>query len=220
MFRIKSAYKIVFHPAVLFELGNVALAFGYATNLAIVLNVLLVVAILVSRVLTVTRKKSVDISYWILAGVGSFTAGSIIYKAVIDDSVGISTYLAASTYLFWAVGYICSYYLEQRKQKLKLFINNPQFHFGIGDMLVVNVQGVLNPFSFPFTVIGFIKSLIVGKSKKIHNKRLRKLYIECSSARIYALGFFIGAVSLFSVPHLVVAQICWGLAYLQYGKDS
>jgi len=212
--------KIIFHPALLFELGNVALAVGFATHLAIGLNIGLVVAVLISRILSVVRKKTYDISYLILAGVGLFTASSIIYKAYTGDGLQIASVLAALTYVFWAVGYLCSLYLERKKKSAKSFIVNPQFHFGIGDMLVVNVSGSLNPYSFPFTVIGFIKSLFVGKAKKIQSKFWRKAYAEVSSARIYALGFFIGAISLIAIPHLVIAQICWGLAYLQYGKDS
>ena len=217
---LKSLRKVVLHPALFFELGNLALAFGFATYLAIGLNAGLVLAVLVSRILSVVKKKTYDISYLLLAGVGLFTAGSVIYKAQTDDGLEASSILAALTYIFWAVGYLCSLYLERKKQRAGSFLVNPQFHFGIGDMLVVNVQGTLNPYSFPFTVIGFVKSLFVGRAKHIRNKRWRKVYGEVSSARIYAAGFFIGAVSLITIPHLVIAQVCWGLAYLQYGKDS
>lgn len=212
--------KTIFHPAFLFEAGNVALAIGFATQLAIALNIGLVIAVFVSRLLSVVKKKSYDVSYLILAGVGLFTASSIIYKAYTENGFELSSFLAAFTYVFWAIGYLCSMYLERKKKSAKTFVGNPQFYFGIGDMLVVNVQGTLNLFSFPFTVIGFIKSLFIGKASRIKNKKLRKIYTEFSSARIYAVGFFVGALSLITVPHLVVAQICWGLAYLQYGKDE
>jgi len=215
-----SLRKIVFHPAFLFELGNLALAFGYATYIAIVVSAGLVVTVFVARFLSVIKKKTYDVSYLILAGVGLFTAGSVLYKAYFGDGLNISAILAAFTYIFWAIGYLCSLYLERKKKNAKTFIGNPQFHFGIGDMLVVNVQGSLNIFSFPFTVIGFIKSFFVGNSKHIRNKSWRKLYENISSARIYALGFFIGAISTIAVPNLLIAQICWGLAYLQYGKDT
>ncbi|MEK7152741.1 MAG: hypothetical protein AAB834_02235, partial [Patescibacteria group bacterium] len=164
---IKSFSKVVLHPAFLFELGNLALAFGYATQLAIAVNGGLVVAVFVARLLSVVRKKTYDISFLILAGVGLFTAGSIIFKAYTGTGLNISSTLAALTYIFWAAGYLCSLYLEHKRQNAKLFIINPQFHFGIGDMLVVNVQGTLNPYSFPFTVLGFIKSLFVGNAKRI-----------------------------------------------------
>lgn len=212
--------KIIFHPAFLFEAGNLALAFGYATHLAIGINAALVVAVFVSRLLSVVKKKTYDISYLILASVGLFTAGSVLYKAWVEGGLTVSAVLAAFTYVFWAVGYLFSLYFERRKKTAKLFLANPQFHFGIGDMLVVNVQGSLNLFSFPFTVAGFIKSLFIGRAKRIKNTFWRKAYVEVSSARIYAFGFFVGAISLIAVPHLVIAQICWGLAYLQYGKDS
>lgn len=217
---LKTLRTIIFHPAFLFEAGNLALAFGYATHLAIGINAALVVAVFVSRLLSVVRKKAYDISYLILASVGLFTAGSIIYKAWDEGGITISAMLAAGTYVFWAIGYLFSLYFERRKKSAKLFLANPQFHFGIGDMLVVNVQGSLNIFSFPFTVLGFIKSFFIGKSKQIKSRFWRKAFVKVSSARIYATGFFVGAISLITVPHLVIAQICWGLAYLQYGKDT
>lgn len=217
---IKNFLKIVFHPAFLFELGNLALAFGYATELAIAISAGLVITVFITRFLSVVKKKKYDVSYLVLASVGIFTAGSILYKAYFNGGITLSAVLAALTYIFWAIGYLCSLYLERKKKQSEIFIDNPQFHFGIGDMLVVNVQGSLNVFSFPFTVIGFIKSLFVGSAKRIRNKSWRSVYENVSSARIYALGFFIGAVSTVAVPYLLFAQICWGLAYLQYGKDA
>lgn len=218
---IKTALKIISHSALLFEVGNVALAFGYATNVAIAVNVLLVVAIIIARYVTVVRHKPYDVSFVILAAVGLFTAASIIYKTVdTGNGFSLTLLLAILTYIFWAIGHLCAGYLQHVHKNAKTPIINPQFHYGIGDMLVVNVQGYINWYSFPFTFLGFAKSMLTGKKKKLQNKNMITLYEQISSARLYCAGFFLGAIASIAVPHLAIAQLFWGLAYLQFGKDT
>ena len=213
--------KIISHPALLFEVGNVALAIGYAETVAIVVNILLVVAILIARWTTVVRKKPYDISFIILACVNFFTGLSVLYKAtIIDDGLTVGSTLAALTYIFWAIGHFYAGRLQNKNKKAQTALKNPQFHYGIGDMLVVNVQGTLNVFSFPFTVAGFIKSVLTGRKKTIRKRVIRQLYMQVSSARLYAAGFIVGAVSTYDVLHLAVAQVLWALAYLHFGKDT
>lgn len=218
---IKTALKIIAHPALLFEIGNVALAFGYATNVAIAVNVILVITIIFARYMTVERNKPYDVSFAILAAVGLFTAVSIIYKTSNSgNAFSLTIILAILTYVFWAIGHVCAGYLQHVHKNAKSPITNPQFHYGIGDSLVVNVQGYVNWFSFPFTLLGFIKSMLTGKKKKLRSKKAIMMYEQVSSARLYCAGFFLGAVASIAVPHLAIAQLFWGLAYLLFGKDT
>lgn len=209
--------KIILHPALLFEAGNLALAFGYAETLAIIVNTILLIAILTVRWIAVTKKKPYDISFGILAGVNFFTAGSVIYNgAIVNSSITLGVVIAALAYTFWAIGHLYA----GRKRSAATALTNPQFHYGIADMMIVNVQGTLNPYAFPFTVLGFLKSLFIGKKKKLRNATARHLYETISSARLYAAAFMIGALTSLAVPHLLIAQLCWALAYLQFGKDT
>ncbi len=215
---LRRTLEIVLHSALLFEIGNFCLALLYAETIAIALNALLILAILIARWFRVVKKKPYDVSFVILSLVQFFTAGSIIYNGFNTLHAGVI--LAAFTYLAWGTGHLWAGYAERHKKLRRHVGNNPQFYYGVGDMLVVNVQGSLNLYSFPFTVLGFLKSLTVGKSKQIHNKQYRKLYQEISSARLYALAFVVGAVTSIAIPLLVVAQLFWALAYLLFGKDE
>ncbi|MDQ5886642.1 MAG: hypothetical protein QG628_1039 [Patescibacteria group bacterium] len=216
--KFRTLREIVLHSALLFELGNLCLALLYAEKVAITLNILLISAIFIARWLHVIKKKPYDVSFLILSLVQFFTAGSIIYNGFNELHVGVI--LAATTYIAWGTGHLWAGYLESHKKSRRHVGNNPQFYYGIGDMLVVNVQGSLNVYSFPFTVLGFFKSLIIGKSKHIRSKNGRKVYQEVSSARLYALAFIIGAATSLTTPLLVVAQLFWASAYLLFGKDE
>lgn len=215
---IQTAQKIMLNSALLFELGNFCLALLYAETTAVVLNSLLIMAILIARWLNVAREKPYDVSFIILSLVQFFTAGSIIYNGF--DTLQTDIILAAFTYIAWGTGHLWAAYSERNKKLRHHVSKNPQFYYGIGDMLVVNVQGSLNIYSFPFTVLGFIKSLTVGRSKKIRSKRYLKLYQEVSSARLYALAFAIGAITSTAMPLFVVAQFFWAFAYILFGKDE
>lgn len=213
--------KIILHPALLLASGNTALAFGSAENIAIILNVLLVTAILYSRIKEVIKKGTKGVSFSILAAVNFFTALSVIYtNFIINDKTELISYLAALSYLSWGIGHIFAGMNEKRSKTSRTVSKNPQFYYGIGDMSAVNASGSVNPWSFPFMIVGFIKSMFIGKKFITKSKIINLIDNELTSARIYGTGFFIGAITSITIHYFMIAQLLWGLAYFQFKKDT
>jgi hypothetical protein len=213
--------KVILHPALLLAAGNAALAFGSAEAIAITLNILLVMAILITRWKEVRRNKPVGVPFVILALVNFITAGSVIYTNITGGKlVGLIGYAAALAYIAWGIGHLFAGRHERHDSTAKRVSENPQVYYGIGDMSAVNASGSINPFSFPFMIIGFIKSVFIGKRIETKTKTIKFIDSELTAARLYGAGYLVGAVTSLSTPYFVVAQLCWGLAYFQFKKDT
>jgi hypothetical protein len=212
--------NIVLHPALLFAIGNTALAVGHAEAIAITLNIGLVIALFAARYIEVIKKKRFGIPFGILAVVNFITAGSVIYTNVAHDKIGSLNYVAALAYVAWGVGHVLAGRHERRTTTAKHVAENPQVFYGVGDMSAVNASGSINPFSFPFMIIGFVKSIFIGKRIQTKNKSLRFIDSELTAARIYGIGFLVGAITSFGAPYFVFAQICWAVGYFQFKKDT
>lgn len=212
--------NLILHPALLFAAGNTALAVDHAEAIAITLNLGLVVALLVARYVEIVKKKPFGIPFSILAVVNFITAGSVIYTNIAGVKTGLLDYVAALAYIAWGIGHLLASRHERRASTAKRVIENPQVFYGIGDVSAVNASGSVNLYSFPFMIIGFLKSIFIGKRIKTQSKVVRFLDSELTSARIYGIGFAVGAVTSLSVPYFVVAQICWAVGYFQFKKDT
>lgn len=212
--------SIVLHPALLFAFGNTALAVGHAEAIAIGLNIGLVFAILIARYVETVKKKPFGIPFSILAVVNFITAGSVIYSNLAGSKTELLDYVAVFAYLAWGIGHLLAGWHERRRSSAKRISENPQVFYGVGDMLAVNASGSINPFSFPFMVTGFIKSIFIGKQVKAKNKSIQFINSEITAARLYGFGFIVGAVTSVAVPYFFVAQVCWALGYFQFKKDT
>ena len=218
---MKNIKQSILHPALLLAAGNTALALESAEIIAVSLNALLLAAILFSRWQEVTKNKPFGVSFTILALVNFFTAGSVIFTNVISaEPVSIMNYVAAIAFASWGVGHLLAGWHERKASKAKRVTENPQSYYGIGDMSAVNASGSLNPFSFPFMMIGFIKSIFIGKKVRTKNKLIKLIDTELTSARFYGTGFFVGALTSQALPYFVLAQLFWGLAYFQFKRDT
>jgi hypothetical protein len=118
------------------------------------------------------------------------------------------------------VGHLLAGRHERRTTTAKHIAENPQVFYGVGDMSAVNASGSINPFSFPFMIIGFVKSIFIGKRIQTKNKSLQFIDSELTAARIYGIGFLVGAITSFGAPYFVFAQICWAVGYFQFKKDT
>lgn len=213
--------QIILHPALLFASGNSALAFESAETIAVTLNVLLVCAILFARRKEVSSKKTFGIPFMILALVNFLTAVSIIYTNISSNEQGqFLDYVAAIAFVAWGIGHIFAARHERKSSTARKVADNPQFFYGIGNMSAVNASGSVNPYSFPFSIVGFIKSIFIGRRIDTKNKVIQFVDSEVTAARIYGTGFFVGAITSLGVPFFVVAQLFWGLAYFQFKKDT
>ena len=218
MFNLK---KVVLHPALLLAAGNTALAFGHAEAVAIALNILLVIAILVARAKEVRQKRPFGVPFIILALVNFATAGSVIYRNVgSNDHVGVIGYAAALAFIAWGIGHIFAGHHERNGSTAKHISENPQVFYGVGDISAVNAGGSVNFFSLPFMIIGFIKSIFIGKHIETKSKSVQFIDSEFTAARIYGAGYFVGALTSLSLPYFAIAQLLWSLAYFQFKKDT
>lgn len=211
---------LIFHPALLFAAGNAALAVGHAEVIAISINIGLVLILVVARVVELSRGKSFGVPFAILAIVNFITAISVIYMNLTTNRSHFLDYVAAVAYIAWGIGHLLAGRHERRTSVARNAAENPQVFYGIGDMSAVNASGSINPYSFPFMVIGFAKSTLIGKRAKTERVWITFADSEFTAARIYGVGYFVGAVTLLSAPYFVVAQVCWGLAYLSFKKDT
>jgi hypothetical protein len=213
--------NILFHPALLFAAGNTALAVGHAEAIAITLNIVLTLVMLAARFVEVTKGKPFGIPFGILAVVNFITAGSVIYTNMLGDTAAQPLdYVAAVAYVAWGVGHLFAGRHERRRSTAKRVSENPQVFYGVGDMSAVNASGSLNPFSFPFMVVGFIKSVFIGKRIRTKRRLVRFLDGELTAARLYGLGFFVGALTSLAIPYFFIAQTFWGFAYFSFRKDT
>jgi hypothetical protein len=212
--------NLIFHPALLFAAGNTALAVGHAEAIAITLNICLVLALLVARSIEIAKKKPFGIPFGILAIVNFLTAASVIYTNLTGDKTGLLDYVAALAYITWGIGHLLAGKHERRASTAKHITENPQVFYGVGDISAVNAGGNVNLFSFPFMLVGFIKSIFIGKQMKTQNKTLRFVDSELTAARIYGIGYAVGAITSLSAPYFVIAQVCWAVGYFQFKKDT
>ncbi len=218
---MKKIKQTFLHPALLLAAGNTALAFESAEKIAVTINLILVGAIITSRITDVYRKRSFGVPFIILAFVNFFTAASIIYSGVTSNNRGqLIYYIAPLAFVAWGVGHILAGRLEKSSSETKYVHENPQLYYGIGDMSAVNASGAINPFAFPFMILGFIKSLFIGTKIDNQSKIIKFIDIEFTAARLYSVGFIIGALTSLSFPYFVVAQIFWAVAYLQFRRDT
>ena len=212
--------KIILHPAFLLAIGNTALAFGHAGYIAIALNLLLVLAIFISRCKEVIKDKPFGVSFNILALVNFITAGFVIYNVTNSKKMMFISYVSALAYIAWGIGHILAGINERQIRKSNGISDNPQVFYGIGDMSAVNAGGSINAFSAPFMAVGFTKSIFIGKRIRTKDKFVKFIDRELTAARIYGVGYLVGAIT--SLPHLyfVIAQLSWCLAYFQFKKDT
>ncbi|MBP7837385.1 hypothetical protein KA021_01645 [Candidatus Saccharibacteria bacterium] len=219
---MKKIKKIVLHPALLFTAGNTVLALEHAELYASTLNVfVLLVIVLVRLTESSKRYKTRGMPFIILALVNLITAGSVIHKnSTGTDTVTAASYFTVISFIAWGLASIFAGLQERQKKSARAVLKNPQFYNGIGDMSAVNASGVINPISFPFMIIGFAKSFLIGRKIKTKHRLFKNIDKNLTSARLYGLGFFIGAATSLDLPYFVVAQLFWGLAYFQFKKEA
>ncbi|EDK72596.1 hypothetical protein TM7_0255, partial [candidate division TM7 genomosp. GTL1] len=71
----------------------------------------------------------------------------------------LAAHALAFALVIWGIGSLFASEHEKRDIKAQQFKENPQTYYGAGDMIAVNALGSLKSFSFPFMVMGFIKSV-------------------------------------------------------------
>jgi hypothetical protein len=218
---VKPQRKDLFlHPALLFAAGNTALAIGHAETVAVSINIVLVLVIIFARFMEFSKGKPFGVPFAILAVVNFITAASVVYVNVTTGKNHTLDYVAAGAYIAWGVGHLLAGRHERRASVAHGITENPQVLYGIGDISAVNASGSINLYSFPFMIIGFAKSVFIGKRIKTELKLINFMDSELTAARIYGLGYFVGAVTSLTAPYFVVAQIFWGLAYFSFRKDT
>jgi hypothetical protein len=129
--------------------------------------------------------------------------------------------ISAFAYCLWAVGSLFAGWLEKTNNTAKKIKENPQTYYGLGDMSAVNASGNINPYSFAIMLGGFIKSIFIGHAPiTAKNKYVKLFQQELTAARLYGIGYIVGAVTSFATIHFAIAQILWALAYFQFKTDT
>jgi hypothetical protein len=99
-------------------------------------------------------------------------------------------------------------------------LENPQMFYGVGDMAAVNASGIVNLLSFPFMVLGFVKSVLIGRKPAQRNGLSGFVQKEVTAARLYGAGYIIGALTSLVTINFAIAQMFWALAYFSFKRDT
>lgn len=162
-------------------------------------------------------------------GLKTFDAGGLAQALTLFDAsrwfsldqAVIAGHVSALAFVVWGIGHLWAGRHEKRKTKAKHIRENPQTYYGVGDMAAVNASGSLNPFSFPFLLLGFVKSILIGhRFRKKGNDLEKFVQKDVTAARLYGLGFVVGALTSLGTLNFAIAQACWALAYFQFKKDT
>lgn len=217
------------HPAVLLAVGNTSLALTQAEPLGIGLNVALVTTMIIVRCWERRRTRPLAIPFVLLAAVNVATAVSVEVDLAMraaggDVGTGLSTdviaaHASAVAFVLWAVGHLMASRQEVRRERAGRVRENPQLYYGFGDLTAVCAAGVVNPFSTPFVVIGLGRSLGSGRGEGRPRSRFGAFVRrEVTAARLYGVGFTVGALTSLSMPGFATAQACWAMAYFLFPR--
>ena len=144
-----------------------------------------------------------------------------VHNVLSVDRTILAAHASAFALVVWGMGSLFASKHEKRNTKAQQFKENPQTYYGAGDMIAVNASGSLNPFSFPFMVVGFIKSVLIGRPHKESASRHRQfIQKELTAARIYGVGYIIGGLTSLAFLNFAVAQLLWAAAYFSFKKDT
>lgn len=219
------------HPAVLLAVGNTSLALTQAEPLGIGLNVALVTTMIVVRCWERRRARPLAIPFILLAAVNVATAVSVEVDLAMRAASGevgtglsadvIAAQASAVAFVLWAVGHLMASRQEMRRERVRRVSENPQLYYGFGDLTAVCAAGVVNPFSTPFVVIGLGRSLgRNGRGGGWPRSRFGAfVHREVTAARLYGVGFTVGALTSLSMPGFATAQACWAMAYFLFPRD-
>lgn len=133
----------------------------------------------------------------------------------------LSAHVSALAYVAWGIGHLFAGHHEKANTVAKHPHENPQTYYGIGDMSAVNASGSINLFSFPIMLLGFVKSLFIGRTRQRSTNGFTKFVREeVTAARLFGVGYIVGAITSHSTLHFAIAQVFWSLAYFQFKKDT
>lgn len=218
----------MWHSAVLFAAGNTFLALTHAEVLGISLNVLLVLCLIGTRWWELRQQRSLGIPFVVLAAVNVATAVSIEVNVLRDFGTAgpsvavvdvVAAQVSAACLVLWALGHIMAGRRERLGGGVRTRGSDPQVYYGFGDLAAVNAAGTVNPFSFPFVVVGLMRSLVrPGPVSTTANRLTRFAARELTAARLYGIGFAAGAATSTAAPAFSLAQTCWTLAYFRFPR--
>jgi hypothetical protein len=144
-----------------------------------------------------------------------------LHNLIGTNQTVLAAHASASALIIWGFGSLFAARQEKKNVRAHRVKENPQAYYGAGDMIAVNAAGTLNLYSFPFMVFGFIKSMFIGRASK--KKRNTVLYFaqgELTAARIYGIGYLIGALTSLVFLNFAIAQLLWALGYFGFKKDT
>lgn len=202
----RAALRALTHPAALFSAGNTALITGQAGPEALVLSVMLTVALFAARFAEDLTGHTLGVPLTVLAVVNLASSASMVYQ-----SQSLPAVLSALTLSTGALGHLLAARTERKQLQPSMFAADPQFHYGIANMLGVCSAGTLNPVALLLMTIGTMVS-VLARDVATRMPALRL----ATAPRIYAAAFVAGAAASTATPGLLLAQILWALAYLGF----
>ena len=210
-----SLFSALKYPATLFMIGNTFLALYKAGPFGFYANVLLTFLVFFAKFFELYSKRKIGVPFIVLAVVNIFTAISIelhvleVSSFFSMDTEVLSSHIAAVAFIFWAIGHLFVSAHQRNGTRASNFFHNPQFFYGISDIISIHALGIINWYSLPFSLFGLLKTIF---------RKYSDYLSFLTPARLYALSYLVGIFFALDSPYFVFAQLFWALGYLQFKK--
>ena len=210
-----SLFLALKYPATLFMIGNTFLALYKAGPFGFYANVFITFLVFFAKFIEIYFRKKIGVPFIVLAVVNIFTAISIeldlleissFFSMNIDV---IASHIAAGAFIFWAIGHFFVSEHQRNGTQASNFFHNPQFFYGISDIVSIHALGTVNWYSLPFALFGLFKTIFTKYSE----------YLSfLTPAQLYAISYVVGIYFALDSLSFVFAQLFLALAYLQFKK--
>ncbi len=196
-------------------IGNTFLALYKAGPFGLYANIFITFFVFCAKFFEIYYNKKIGIPFTVLAIVNIFTAISIELQLLQSnatfsfDTNAISSHIAAGAFVFWAIGHFFVSQHQRNGTRASNFFHNPQFFYGVSDIISIHALGIINWYSLPFALLGLFKTIF---SKYVH------IISFLTPARLYAISYAVGIYFALDSLYFALAQLFWALAYLQFKK--
>jgi hypothetical protein len=205
-------------PAVLLATGNVIHAGQHAEPLGVALSSATALAAFGCSVYQRATGQKVGLPFFVLGAVNTATAASVLCEAGIRETLGFNltamkALMPAAAFAAWAAGHFINGYREKTGEPAQHLLANEQVWYGIGDIAAVKGN------SLPLGIfgLGLTMALRHKKTGETHEEAapalMKFLKTHVIPARLYGLGYVVGALSTLHEPAFAAAQLFWGAGY-------
>jgi hypothetical protein len=229
---------ILSHSAMLFSLGNNALAYGEGSlpGLAIwgigpglAIGAIGTLAIALTILIEKITGKERGMPYGVLAAVNFLTAAAILTSALFASATAgamLGPIASAACLTVWGIGHIFRRIHARHGTKPQSLLETPNFYTASADMIASIKCGLINPLFF-ITTPFFLLGMIAAMRRENKNQDVRTMFDfakkHVTSSRILAFGYMIQSLALAAIKgpaYFIAATALWAIGFIPLDKDK